>query len=208
MSRRNNYQQQQQDRPRPNYFLGLQITSPEISNSLIVAQKEFTTRGPGITRSLITPSKFHLTVFVMNLPTQDDLDKVKGLLPKIKEIRSTIYDTTPIVNVCGIGSFYDRVIWAGLKQDENRIKLDRFVKDVTTLFQQNGVDLEDRWSPHITLAKGKTSDDFVKAITYCNSQYHDKEFGIQTFKSLDLLKIGSTDPITKYYSTLDTLSLE
>ncbi|KYQ88796.1 hypothetical protein DLAC_10593 [Tieghemostelium lacteum] len=200
---------------RPNYFLGLKIKNADIQSGLKLVQTDILNRFAPLNRSKIQAEKFHLTVFVMTLDeSKGDLEKVKQLLPMIRDEMLKVYkvDTLPPrVEVHGIGSFNDRVLWAGIKDGEQSDQLTQFVKFTTQLFQKNGINVEDRWSPHITLFKGKFSQDFKNAVSYTQrveTNYTNKAFGIQEFDSMELMKIGSTDKVTGYYNILSSVSLK
>ncbi|GAM20349.1 hypothetical protein SAMD00019534_035240, partial [Acytostelium subglobosum LB1] len=199
---------QQQQQQRPNYFFGLKITNQLINAQLKDVQDRLSVRVPGIKRSLTSSDKFHLTVFVMTLKDPaTELPIVKSLMSQAKTLMNEAYNNTPSkVTVSGIRSFSDRVLFAGLKQDDDNVSLGKFAASLTKLFQDNKIDLEDRWSPHITLAKGRGGPEFTAAINDC-APYANTEYGVQMFASMDLMRIGSTDPITRYYEVTDTVQL-
>ncbi|EFA86753.1 hypothetical protein PPL_00558 [Heterostelium album PN500] len=187
---------------RPNYFLGLQITEPTITDQLSQAQKHIANTVPLIRRDVTAAEKFHLTVFVMTLTdVQVQLPLVKSLLQQAKLISNEIFgENTPSSTIKGIGSFNDRVLWSGLKDDENSARLTEFQSRLVKLFEENNINIDKRWNPHITLAKGRGGQHFVDA-------FNDTEFGLQKFQSLQLLRIGSSDPITKYYKIEESYAL-
>eukprot|EP01132_Coremiostelium_polycephalum_P003707 gene3707-4619_t len=210
-NRNNNFNnQQQQQHERPNYFLGLKVCKPDIHQKLVNIQNHITSVHPNLSRSSIPSQKLHLTVFVMNLKSEDEIQLVKStLLPQIKTILSDIEFVNfnpPSVNIKGIGQFNQRVIWAGLSEDQNKALLGTFVQRITKLFKDNNIQLEDRWSPHITLFKGQRSIDFERAIGICERSFSDTDFGIQEFSQLDFMKIGSLDKTTGYYRIEDSIS--
>ncbi|EGG20735.1 hypothetical protein DFA_00598 [Cavenderia fasciculata] len=192
--------------PRPNYFLGLQIDNQAIIDQLKQIQNHIGGRVPDAKKSIIAIEKLHLTLFVMTLddvPTQ--LALIKTLLPQAKTLMNETFDNViPSSSIVGIGSFNDRVIWAGLKEDD-KSKLTVFYGKLLKLFQDNNIQVEDRWSPHITLAKGQKDGAMLRA-TKESERFKDQDFGIQQFNSLQLMRIGSTNKQTGYYDIIDSIN--
>ncbi|KAK5576033.1 hypothetical protein RB653_007171 [Dictyostelium firmibasis] len=196
---------------RMNYFFGLQITEVLINNQLKQIQNSITRSCRYVAKDITSPEKFHMTLFVMEL-TDEQIPIIKStLMPQAKLLATEIFgeNIKPSSSIKGIGSFKDRVIWAGIneKHDEYSKLLD-FRNRLHKLFKDQNIKVEDEykdWSPHITLAKGKNVQrNFLQIKSHLNE---DLEFGLQNFSKLQLMKIGATDPLTKYYHVEDTIDL-
>ncbi|KAN0043292.1 hypothetical protein ACTA71_010937 [Dictyostelium dimigraforme] len=196
---------------RMNYFFGLQVTELLIHNQLKQVQSSIKTSCRYVEKDLISPEKFHITVFVMQL-TDEQLPIIKSILmPQVKLLVTEIFgeNNKPSSSLKGIGSFKDRVIWAGINENHDGYsKLLDFRNRLYKLFKDQNINVEDEdrdWHPHITIAKGKNIQRNYPTIK--KHMNENLEFGLQNFSKLQLMKIGTTDPKTKYYHIEDAIDL-
>ncbi|EGG22721.1 hypothetical protein DFA_04851 [Cavenderia fasciculata] len=111
----------------------------------------------------------------------------------------------------GTGTFSESFIWAGVKQDEMKSKLEQFYQMSFKLFKDNNINVhkEPKWIPHITLLKDNRLHNkqyFQQAIQISNA-FNSSYFGDQTFGRLDFMKVGSKDRKTGYYEIVDSIKL-
>ncbi|KAN0034219.1 hypothetical protein ACTFIV_000708 [Dictyostelium citrinum] len=195
---------------RMNYFFGLQVTELLIHSQLKQIQNSMKTSCKYVEKDLISSEKFHLTVFVMEL-TDEQIPIIKStLMPQAKLLATEIFgeNNKPTSLLKGVGSFKDRVVWAGINENHDGYsKLIDFRNRLYKLFKDQNIKVEDDrgWHPHITIAKGKNIQrNYLKIKKHMDENL---EFGLQNFSKLQLMKIGTTDPITKYYYVEDTIDL-
>ncbi|KAM9960812.1 hypothetical protein ACTFIW_009964 [Dictyostelium discoideum] len=195
---------------RMNYFFGLQITELLIYNQLKQIQNSMKKSCKYVEKDLIPSEKFHVTVFVMELTDEQLLIVKSTLMPQAKLLATEIFgeNNKPSSSIKGIGSFKDRVIWAGVNENHDEYsKIVDFRNRLYKLFKDQNIKVEeDRdWHPHITIAKGKNIQrNYLQIKKHMDENI---EFGFQNFSKLQLMKIGTTDPITKYYYIEDAIDL-
>ncbi|EGC31255.1 hypothetical protein DICPUDRAFT_82826 [Dictyostelium purpureum] len=193
-------------RPKPTHFLGLKIDK-EANVNLENVANQLKQRHVKLQGSFINKEKYHISVIILTLDTEEKLNNVKALFSEIKQVYEKRYlsqNLTIKTQVSGIGSFKERTLWAGLKEDEDKKNLVDFVNEIRDIFKKQSIEIDDRdWSPHITLAKGKILAPMINHPFTLSLE--NKDFGIQQFTEMDLMKIGSTDKDNGYYQVIDTI---
>eukprot|EP01118_Nematostelium_gracile_P016955 TRINITY_DN711_c0_g1_i11.p1 TRINITY_DN711_c0_g1~~TRINITY_DN711_c0_g1_i11.p1 ORF type:complete len:151 (-),score=41.11 TRINITY_DN711_c0_g1_i11:115-567(-) len=96
------------------------------------------------------------------------------------------------LNLKGVGTFGNRVIWMGIEENEDLAKMRKTVVGMREhlLNTIKGLYVEERdFNPHITLFKLRNGGSFNKL----SKEVEDVEFGVHTVQTIELLSMQEKD---------------
>ncbi|XP_042875064.1 A-kinase anchor protein 7-like [Penaeus japonicus] len=197
----------QRKSPRPNYFVGIQVSDCEIHRAVVRIQEAVVAFDPLLYQTLIDVASSHITLLVMHIDSDATLSIASSALETCWDILKEDIGKRPIkMTFSGIGSFSDRVIYAKLREDEHYLRLLRLAKDVRRVFSRASVCLPDDkpMQPHLTIAKmskaGQKVADFPRKIDpvayYSLKGIH---LGCQAVSGLQLLSMTKPKDKERYY---------
>jgi 2'-5' RNA ligase len=124
---------------------------------------------------LVNKDQMHLTLKFLGEIEENKINDIKN---KLKGTKFNPFKT----KLTSLGVFpdenYIRVVWIGLKDHENIIKLQKQVDDSLTMFRK-----DKKFHPHLTLARVKFVKEKEKFIELIKSiKIEEKEFDVNEFK--------------------------
>ncbi|CAH1272946.1 LENG9 [Branchiostoma lanceolatum] len=187
---------------RPNFFVAVRITDPDI---LSVA-KEFQTcifaRSPVLDAALAPVEKLHVTLCTLRLGSQTELDAARRVLRDLKRETARLLPPTLVLKFRGVETFNNRVLFAA---PEDNPSFRALAARVTSRLRDAGLNMagsHDDYTPHLTLlnlsrslckemvACGALSAEGVDPALY--DRFAAREFGAQAVEELHLCPMGST----------------
>ncbi|KAK3611505.1 hypothetical protein CHS0354_016438 [Potamilus streckersoni] len=189
----------------PNYFIAIQITNPVIHEALRKVQKRVVEQSKEHLPALNPIPTLHLTVFVMHLASNEDIQRAKDALDECcKELQ---YMHNPLIlDIHGLGHFRNEVVFAKVSPDENVQKLQKIADVVGTYFEAHNIPPVDKkgFKPHITVMKlsraPKLRKKGIKKIeSYLFQEFLSSYFGIQEVSGLQLCAMLKPKAKSGYY---------
>ena len=152
---RSQSQSQSQSHLRPNYFISLRITNPDILAKLDEIQAAMIQSDERNKHILVPKGTFHITLSLLCIYSEQQLttaiEAFQQLEGKIKAILSTSEGTdssspsssSPVsFPLVGLSTFSDRVLYADLPDSTGRTKLTRIAELLSETFEEAGVGCE------------------------------------------------------------------
>lgn len=181
-----------QDKMRPNYFLALRITDPEIRQGVEQIQDYLLDNEPLYGPCCMPPEALHITLCTLGLDTPEQIAHAKEVLKHIEPELASALPKQPL-KIEGVSDFYNRVIYAKVHQEQGLMD---FVDQLKLLVREAGLEVRDNhdFVPHMTImkvtrpvARQKRSKN-VDPWLYSN--FTDMHFGRQCVDNLYLCSMG------------------
>ncbi|KAL5022690.1 hypothetical protein ScPMuIL_001845 [Solemya velum] len=198
-------------RPTPNYFVAVQISNPEIHNKLKAVQDSILKSDPQLKPAMNPIATLHVTMFVMYLDTEDEMERAEQALEKcVGDLRS-VYSEIPLqLEIASIGNFKDEVVFAQIKPGGELDQLHAIADKVQQCFKEHQIPSADKrgFKPHITFMKlsragGRRRKRGVKKIdSALYKDYKDTCFGIQRVTGLQVCAMLKPKATDGYYQLL------
>merc|ERR1719471_1293880 len=142
-------------KPRPNVFLALRLTNPEIQSNVRRFQECFLTDNPKLGRLCVPVQKSHVSLQVLNIKEDDEVE-VQMMLDAMRSA-SSVMDNTPIsMTFSGTRSFgKGRVVFAAMTEgvDAVRALYASLQESIAAAGYDSGKLDASRFHPHLTLLK-------------------------------------------------------
>ncbi|XP_059140390.1 A-kinase anchor protein 7-like isoform X2 [Physella acuta] len=191
---------QAKKRTRPNYFVAVQITDPEIYKVAKKVQSDVADNSKAdITKAIIGTEKFHITLMVMHLKNLEDVQLASQTLDNcVLEIHEKIEGQQVTLDFEGLSAFNGgRVLFATLKSTQGLQHLHVISGEVHRLMGESGILSTDQraFNPHLTLIKfdghkgKKYGVSKLKPEMY--EPYCQQVFGSQHVSSLQLCRMNA-----------------
>ncbi|XP_046393489.1 A-kinase anchor protein 7-like [Ischnura elegans] len=199
-------------RGRPNFFVAIQVTNPEIHKAVRVVQDLVTSKKPLYKSVLIKLITLHITLCTLCLPGNDDIRRAKNALRNIeKDVKETLKNNPVTLKFKGIGSFKNEVVFAKVEPGEPLTQVKNIHSGLLKALIDEGLLVTDDFTPHLTIMKMSRDKSLRKKRIFKipKDLYEDKcdlEFGDQTVRSIQLLRIGDHKENTYYncYHRIDS----
>ena len=144
-------------KPRMNYFLALRINSSTLMQQAADVQDAIASNHPHLASAFTSVKKLHLTLFVMHLPSEEEVQKAQDALHACKDIVDSTFETHKhcTLSFSGLSTFQSRVVWIKVEETEERKKLEEMVVRMHSEFSRRGIVVEELggWTPHVTMMK-------------------------------------------------------
>ena len=205
----------------PNYFLALKVDNPIIYENVKKFQENIVNEEPLLKDVMIAIPTLHLTLLVMSLGSENDIEKAKNALQESKESIQCIFSKcTKELTFSGIENFRNKVVYLGLEKESQQGMLCSLQEGVTALknlYAAKGIDTtanrKTEFVPHVTVMK--MSKNIVKMKKHGIRHIDEKlykdfltcEFGKQKFSELLLCSMLSKKDDEGFYKVLDRIDL-
>ncbi|CAH1782947.1 unnamed protein product [Owenia fusiformis] len=182
-----------QDKLRPNHFLALRITDEEIRKNILDVQDAILDVEDRYAECVIPAGALHVTLCVLGLDTPDQVGHAVDFLHHYHEEIKTMVAKDLSLTFKGVGTFFDRVLYAEPIPNQGLINIVEYLK---TLCKENGIDVRDNhdFVPHLTIMKVTrpvSRELGTKEIDpQLYSGMHDIEFGEQKFDTIHLCSMA------------------
>ena len=141
-----------QGKKKPNVFVAVELSNPEIIQNLKEVQDHACQFDPKLKTNAVPLQKTHVTLLVANVQ-EEELQKAKAVISKTfrDNLGSIVPENKFSVKIKGVGSFGDKVVFAEV--DEGKPSLMRINEELLNAFETAGFDCDSRYTPHVTLMK-------------------------------------------------------
>ncbi|ESP02496.1 hypothetical protein LOTGIDRAFT_138311 [Lottia gigantea] len=140
------------DKLRPNYFLAVRITNPEILKVTSGIQDSILNSQSVYKKSFSAPASLHITLCTLGLDTQEHVDSaVKALHSIHEELKVLVPRKSLIVN--GVSNFNKRVVYAKVEYPPEFLE---FVEHIEMCLRHEGIEFRGQhggYVPHMTIMK-------------------------------------------------------
>ncbi|XP_045599139.2 uro-adherence factor A [Procambarus clarkii] len=193
---------------RPNYFLGIQITNPDIHKAIVKVQEDMLAFDESLTRSFVDAATSHLTLLVAYIDTEESLQVAQSAMDECASRLMGDLTTNPLkLTFSGVSHFSNHVVFANIVEDEQYQRLMEVAESARTVFSEKGVCMPDTrvLHPHLTIAKlskapkirGKRTPRKIDPSGY--KQHLELNFGYQIVSGLQLLAMNKPKDEKRYY---------
>ncbi|CAM4695179.1 unnamed protein product [Leuciscus chuanchicus] len=141
---------------RPNYFISVPITNPEIKQAVQDVQKLVLEKDSRLSRALIPVDTLHITLLVAHLKTQEQVDLAASTLSALESPLNTLLaGHRLILPFCGVGHFKQEVAFVQITEGEHLNTLALIAESVRKAFEERGIVSGDdkAFKPHLTFLK-------------------------------------------------------
>ncbi|XP_071597018.1 A-kinase anchoring protein 7 isoform X2 [Heliangelus exortis] len=191
---------------KPNYFISLPITNPEITASVRAVQDAVIQKDQRLSEAMVRSGSLHVTMLVMRLSNAKEISIAVGALSDSKDfIEDLLKGKTVDLSFQGIGHFRDEVGFVKLVENDNTTILKEIAETMRKIFQEKGIMAgEERvFKPHLTFMKLSKSPQLRKQVKKIDSRlYEDFKshyFGDEILHRLDLCSMLKKKQPNGYY---------
>ncbi|CAL9692248.1 unnamed protein product [Knipowitschia caucasica] len=205
----------QKESKRPNYFVSVPITNPQISCAVAEVQQAVLQQEPKLAKAMIPIPTLHITLLVTHLANQEQVDLAGTVLAAAEPSLAALLDGHGLVlPFSSIGHFRKEVVFIGLAPGEHRDTLGSLAELLRCRFEEQGLLQGDcrGFEPHLTIMKlsraSKLKAQGIKRIDpLLYSDYTERFFGDQPVERVDLCSMLKRKKQDGYYHTESSLQL-
>ncbi|KAK2715859.1 A-kinase anchor protein 7-like [Artemia franciscana] len=192
----------------PNFFFAIQVKHVQIKDQATVVQNHIIKKDARLSRALIKPASFHITLGVVHLKNEDEIERTKNALTKALSQFQHEFVKNPLqLAFQGLGTFRGQILYAKLKNEEvitARLSpvLEKLIEEVGNC----GIQFEDKrqWKPHLTILKLSKNPKLLRKVKRLHpslmSDYSNIEFGYELVKSIQLCSMNGPKSEDGYYA--------
>jgi len=196
-------------KPKPNYFLALQIDNKDTIDKFREVQFKYVKNDYRLKDSIVSVQTAHVTIEVFRAEENQLEDLKKILKDALKEYEKNTEEKNIVFKE--LGMFSDKVLYAKPESNEGETYLHELHKTVRTTLKENGFQIfgHDTYNPHSTLLHVKVDGQSVlkgipkSIIDDCK----DIELGIQEIKEIQLLSMDKEKDDSGYYHCEDVFKV-
>ena len=200
----------------PNYFLAIQVKNPQIRMNASLMQKHVIETNPKLTKALIKQNSFHLTLKILHLKNNTEIEHVKSAFVKtIEKYRQNFTNEKLYLDFQGIGDFFEQIIYAKLENEEVvNTRLNPIIEEISKKITKSGVRIvnQENWKPHLTLVDlrkvKKLRKEARKLHPSLTSNFKNMKFGRELVNGLQLLSIFGPKSQENYYEIIAEVEFE
>ncbi|KAJ0060962.1 hypothetical protein NL108_001822, partial [Boleophthalmus pectinirostris] len=200
---------------RPNYFVSIRITNPQISSAVAEVQQAVLQQEPKLSKAMIPIPSLHITLLVTHLANQEQVDLAATVLAAVEPSLAELLGGRGLVlPFSGIGHFRKEVVFIGLAPGEHRHTLESLAELLRSRFEEQGLLEGDcrGFDPHLTIMKLSRAPQIraqgIKRVDpSLYSDYSERFFGDQPVESVDLCSMLKKKQQDGYYHTETSLQL-
>ncbi|KAJ0026968.1 hypothetical protein NQD34_017968, partial [Periophthalmus magnuspinnatus] len=201
---------------RPNYFLSIRITNPQISSAVAEVQQTVLQQEPKLSKAMIPIPSLHITLLVAHLANQEQVDLAATVLAAVEpSLAELLGGQSLVLPFSGIGHFRKEVVFIGLAPGEHRHTLHSLAELLRSRFEEQGLLQGDcrGFEPHLTIMKlsraSKLKAQGIKRVDpSLYSNYSERFFGDQPVERVDLCSMLKKKQQDGYYYTETSLQLD
>ncbi|XP_043074908.1 A-kinase anchor protein 7-like isoform X2 [Puntigrus tetrazona] len=192
---------------RPNYFVSVPITNPEIKRAVEDVQKLLLEKDCRLSRALIPVGTLHITLLVTHLSTQEQLDLAASTLSELESPLNTLLGGRRLIlPFCGVGHFKHEVAFVQITDGEHLTTLTLMAESIRKAFEERGILSGDdkAFKPHLTFLKlsraPKLRKQGVKKLDPALfSEFEGRVFGDECVCRVDLCSMLKKKSADGYY---------
>lgn len=178
---------------RPNYFLAMKVTDPEITQTAEGIQDIILDHEPRFESCCMPLHCLHVTLCTLGLDTPEQVEHCSEVLNRLKpELTSMVPKDKPL-HFKGMAQFFNRVVYAKV---ECSPEMYEFVDHIKLCLKNEGVEIRDNhdFVPHMTIVKvtrtvgNSTGKKYIPPWIY--SHKSEVDFGHQVFDNMHLCKMS------------------
>lgn len=186
------YDKYWRNKERPNYFLAVRITDPDVAQTTEGIQDTILEHEPRFESCCMPLHCLHMTLCTIGLDTPEQVEHCVSVLNRLKpELASMAPKNIPII-LKGISHFFNRALYAKI---EGAKELYEFVDHIKLCFKNEGIEIRDNheFVPHMTIIKvtrpvgNSTGQKYIPPWLY--SHKTDVDFGQQVLDNIYLCKM-------------------
>ena len=179
-------------------------------------QKHVIETNPMLTKALIKQNSFHLTLKVLHLKNNTEIEHVKSAFVKtIEKYRQNFTNEKLYLDFQGIGDFFEQIIYAKLENEEVvKTRLNPIIEEISKEITKSGVQIvnQENWKPHLTLVDlrkvKKLRKEARKLHPSLTSNFKNMKFGRELVNGLQLLSIFGPKSQENYYEIIAEVAFE
>ncbi|XP_075604212.1 A-kinase anchoring protein 7 isoform X4 [Balearica regulorum gibbericeps] len=191
---------------RPNYFISLPITNPEITGSVQAVQDVIIQKDQRLSKAMVRSGSLHVTMLVMHLSNEEEINIAVGALSDSKDfVEDLLKGKTVDLSFQGIDHFRNEVGFVKLAENDHTTILTEIAETMKKIFQEKGILTggERAFKPHLTFMKLSKSTQLRKQVKKIDSSlYEDFKshyFGDEILHRLDLCSMLKKKQPNGYY---------
>ncbi|XP_072499432.1 A-kinase anchoring protein 7 isoform X2 [Notamacropus eugenii] len=191
----------------PNYFLSIPITNKEITRGIETLQNTIIQQDKRLSKVMSNCGSFHVTLLVMHLPNEEEVNIGIGALLETKALIEEILQGRDLnLPFQGIGNFGNQVGFVKLAEGDHLATLLEIAEAAKRTFQEKGISAGENRSfkPHLTFMKLSKSPELrrkgVKKIDpKLYEEFVDHKFGEESLYRIDLCSMLKRKQSNGYY---------
>ncbi|XP_044532910.1 A-kinase anchoring protein 7 isoform X2 [Gracilinanus agilis] len=192
---------------RPNYFLSIPITNKEITRGIQTLQNTIIQQDKRLSRVMSNCGSFHVTLLVMHLLNEEEVNIGIDALLEIKTLIEEILQGKDLnLPFQGVGNFGNQVGFVKLAEGDHVPVLLEIAEAAKRTFQEKGIMAGENRSfkPHLTFMKLSKSPELrrkgVKKIDpELYEKFADHKFGEESLYRVDLCSMLKKKQSNGYY---------
>ena len=200
----------------PNYFLAIRVSNPQIHSGIKIVQDSITTHTEKLTPALIPLATLHLTIMVMHLEDDEQIQKATEVLKQCRtSLEPILRDNALRLTFSGLDHFGHQVLYAKLFGEEEMEALKSVVNIVRETFTKEGIPSTDsrEFSPHLTVMKlsrnPKLRRNGIKKIPVESyASWVDMSFGEEPVNALHLCAMNQKKEKDGFYKCVATVTFD
>lgn len=204
-------------RSRPTHFLALQLPDAALHSAIAEVQKTLVERDSSLAQCAVSPAKTHLTLLVFDGSTEDRLSAARDALEAVSASVSATVRRLPRVNIHGLATFGDKVLYAAVQEPTEDMTLLRTLRSAAVdAFAERGLvdpaEARRSWTPHVTLLKTsqaqrpRRGEPAIKIRPEVYAGLEDMAFGEHATPELSICPMQTTD-VDGFYVRIATAAL-
>uniref|UniRef100_A0A7N5JEC2 A-kinase anchoring protein 7 n=2 Tax=Ailuropoda melanoleuca TaxID=9646 RepID=A0A7N5JEC2_AILME len=191
----------------PNYFLSIPITNKEITRGIKILQNAIIQQDKQLAKAMTSDGSFHITLLVMQLLNEDEVNIGIGALLELKPFIEEILQGKPLIlPFQGIDTFGNQVGFVKLAEGEHMNSLLEIAEAAKRTFQEKGILAGENGSfkPHLTFMKlSKAPRLRKKGVKKIDPEFYEKfishRFGEEMVHRIDLCSMLKKKQSNGYY---------
>ena len=139
-----------------NYFLAIRVSNPQIHSAIKIVQDSITAHNENLAPALIPLATLHLTLMVIHLENDEQIQKATEVLNQCKiSLDPILRNNALTMTFSGLDHFNHQVLYAKLCGGEEMDVLKSVVNIVRETFTKEGIPSTDHreFNPHLTVMK-------------------------------------------------------
>ena len=192
---------------RCNYFVAVRCSNPDVGDSVEMVLDEMDSQNPAYREACYNRDEIHITLCVLALYSQDQMDRTVKLLQNIKRTLAALAPKTPL-KIEGVSEFNNcKILYA---QVQSSALLEHFRYLLVGELQKEGITLGDMnrdYKPHVTIGnitrrfrtRNPGIENFPENVL---TKFKNLKFGLQKVEGIYLCKMGDERREDGFYSCL------
>ncbi|XP_025895045.1 A-kinase anchoring protein 7 [Nothoprocta perdicaria] len=191
---------------RPNYFVSIPITNPEITGGIQAVQDTILQKDQRLSKAMVHCGSLHVTLLVMHLSSKEEVSTAVGALSDSKSlVEDLLKGKTVDLSFRGIDHFRNEVGFVKLADSDHTAVLTEVAGAIKKIFQEKGILAggDRAFKPHLTFMKLSKSPKLHKEVKKIDPSLYEKfkshYFGDEILHRLDLCSMLKKKQPNGYY---------